>query len=163
MPLAEILVWWKRDWHWIKTNEIGDGMQPVYVAERPFMLPKIDAAWLVRGMSLYKEFDEIKNIWSTYLYKFPKQDIYLETLQQVLSTHAPEYSVQRDRFVQLTGNVLPHMNEDEAGIALTHSGHGGPISFLCGVCAAYGQLRIDEDLTSVHATIPLVGSIAQQE
>jgi hypothetical protein len=38
LPLSQVLVWRKRELHWVCSNEVGDGMQLVTHCDRPFML-----------------------------------------------------------------------------------------------------------------------------
>lgn len=100
--LHELLVWWKRHWHRVKSNEVQDGMQVVCLYERPYVHQTLDHTWFLHGMSLYQEYDETLDTVQTYLYKFPKDE---ETIQQVntfLGIHAlPVQVVTQGRFVSL--------------------------------------------------------------
>jgi hypothetical protein len=58
LPLSEVLVWWKRSFHRMNSNEIGDGMQVLYHCDRPYMLPHMHQDRVIQGASIYKEFDE---------------------------------------------------------------------------------------------------------
>lgn len=156
--LQEVLVWQKRGWHWVNTNEIGDGSQVVYVCKRPYLATKLNKEWLLRGMSLYQEYDEIENSMQTYLYKFSKDDRALETVQNFLDTRKVGYQVMRkDRFVVLEGDPITFGERDTTLIQLTHAGHGGLLSFLCGLVIAYGNIdQEDEVLHTIHISLPLI-------
>lgn len=102
VPDGEILVLWKQSLHRLPTKQIGDGMSVVVHRARQDSL-QVDTESLLRGMSIYQEYDEHKNTWQTYLYKYGGDEEAIQRINSLfICLSLSGYQVKKiGRFVQL--------------------------------------------------------------
>lgn len=167
LPDAEIGVWWKWNIHFVRANQLGDGMQVIVVYKRPrFTLSNIvDPSFLVAGMSVYEEYDEEKDVMQIYLYKHKKDTEELELLNKILETYQLTPRVdQRWNFVVIN---FPEHASPVINTVWDKRVFAQHLSFFLGLLLAYPSggsiLSQTKSLTTWKSTIPLVGSISSYE
>ena len=165
MPESYAAVYWKNQFQWMNTKNIVDGVEYVFVHTRPFIVFELDAEWFLKWVSLYQEYNEETDAWSSYLYKFSKDEEIIASHNELIQTYAPEHSLAlHGRFVQLQ---WPGVSLGTAE-SLQHELHIGSyqaiLSFLFGVSVAYGQLHeVAGELRHCKINIPLLWSILPLE
>lgn len=71
LPDAEIVVHRKQEFHRMHPKHIGNGMKiPLHYPVRNFIHENLPVHAIESGLSVYKEYDEERDDWSTYLYKY---------------------------------------------------------------------------------------------
>lgn len=159
--LGDVLVWQKRGRHRVKSNQVGDGMDLVYIQSRPIMSHALDTQWCLYALALYQEYDEYSHQWSTYLYKFGSSDDKIAFVNACLSAHAIPYILeQKKNFVCLQGDYISYLDQEKMFVSLTHAGHAWALSFIYGLVLGYGEIELDEEgLHGMRIYLPLVGTI----
>jgi hypothetical protein len=93
----------------------------------------------------------------TYFYKFPKQEDIYSNVQGLIQEQLDGYALVRDgRFIQLRGKQIDILPIEQFRISLSHQGISGALSFLWGLCLAYGSLASSYTHDQLHITLPLV-------
>lgn len=172
LPDDELLVRRKGNVHWVRANQVGDGMQLICVYRREkFQLDQLLKNQtfipedMLQGMQIYREYDEEKDETTIYLYKHAKDTKEIQYINNVLETYELAAQVkQQGHFVvmHIQGNDLPIINAVGSS-----SSFGQHLSFFLGLLLAYPSwgsiIEQTKDFTTRKTTIPLVGSIASYE
>lgn len=159
VPDAEVLVYRKQDVQWMRTSQIGDGMEIILhfpkVAHPPLSVHAVEA-WL----SVYHEYDEERNERDAYLYKYGGGDYGRERIQNFLRSIGSVWEIFVERwFTRFRGFCI---NEIKTYTHLVDADFCEQFAFLIWLCIGYGKPKqiVNDRIMSRHVWLPIVWSIA---
>lgn len=150
VPDQTTAVVWKWKLHRKRTKEIGDGMEILLGFSRNPYEIQPDMPAVLRWLSLRQEFNEETGVWETYLYRFPKDEDAIGTINSILYAYKADAEVlQKGRFVVVWGKGIVYEALDAAQIAAWWI--ETLISFFFGIMLWYGSYT--QGSISVHLPV----------
>ena len=162
----QVCVLWKKNVYYdgssvILPRDIGDGMEMiVWKHTEPYDFP-LDVTAFLWGLCVWQEYNEVSGQRETYLYKFPKDEERIASINSLLEAYG---CVQRIvvvwRFVQVTDCPLFEV-PPVADMTLESL-----LSLFFGLSLGYGQYERAASGSGIHrvfVTFPLVGVTAKYQ
>lgn len=161
LPDAELVVYWKQEYHRMHAVQIGDGMKLVLRYEAPAIdVTVLPVHAIEQGLAVYKEYDEDTDARLVYLYKYAAGDAWRQIINRYLQhigstgTLTVEKWFTRLRWIEVQSSSF---------LATPHS-FSEYLAYMVGICLAYGKPKqiVDARVISWHVGLPMLWSLAEQ-
>lgn len=155
----------KRDVHWKRLSEVGNGMDIVLGYPRSAYEVVLDKDRLLKSLCIRQEFDEEANVHKTYLYKFLKNEEHIARTNTLLT------NLQVPASVQIQGRFVEIKHDEQVGLAsgelVREASIDQLLSFLFGLVMWYWTYEyLHEGSALLHRCVvyfPLVAVGARHE
>lgn len=162
----KILTYYKNSFHIKEKKKIWDKMMVfLHFSREEINYNKININWFLNWLSIYQEYDEKNNIFNSYIYEFPKQEI--DDLNDIIFT-----LIEENNFLILEWNIVKinwiFNNQDNIfwniENALKNNDLWFLISFLFWLTFAYWKFDLKNDsLLWAKIHIPLVWNLINKQ